>query len=253
MFADARIAAAARELLSRVDVPPVNLLQILTRRAKPLPARRSRLRLAGLAAAAALVAALALPAIAPGLTQSIAAQIAAILRWTPPSAPPRTLELLLSSQSGTLVAAQARVDFTIVAPAGLPPDVISERIATAPTGDYSLAAKRWSVGSRVLYFSFRRHNGRTFTLLAERVDPREAPPSKYMFEDLGERNGREVLVRHDRFTWRNGDQAMSAIAGDGISDGEIVAIREAMRGTVVPATWPPRSGRIEKQYRLPRG
>jgi hypothetical protein len=48
---------------------------------------------------------------------------------------------------------------------------------------------------------------------AEGADAREGSPFKYIFEDRGERDGREVLVRHENFEWRNGEQSMSAVTG----------------------------------------
>jgi hypothetical protein len=101
-----------------------------------------------------------------------------------------------------------------------------------------------------VWFIYRRPGDRTFSLSAERVDPRDGPPSKYIFEDRGVRNGHIVVLRHDKFTWRNGEQVMTAVADEGISAAEIAQIRDAMNGTEIPGVWPPQHGSIEKMYRL---
>lgn len=253
MLRDAQISAGLHAMLDRIDAPPVELAAIHERMARTprREPRRGGFSFALTAAAVALAIA-ALPTMAPGLTQNIEAQIEAILRWKPPPAPPAAVESAMRSHTATLAQAQARVNFTIVPPAGLPKDVVSETVTTVPTGIYSRITRSWSVGSPAVYFVYgRRLGGGPFTLLADRFDSREGPPSKYMFLDEGERNGHEVVERHDRFVWRNGDQVMSATAGEGLSAAEIERIRAAMHGTPVPGVWPPRNGGIEKQYRMP--
>jgi hypothetical protein len=120
-------------------------------------------------------------------------------------------------------------------------------------GVYSHLTHSWNVGKAgVVFFDYRRTNSRSFQLVASRYDPSEGPPSKYMFEDTDvQRNGEEVILRRDKFVWRNGDQTMTAITGDGISAVEIGAIRTAMHGTPIAGVWPPRSRATEKMYRLP--
>lgn len=133
---------------------------------------------------------------------------------------------------GTLEAAQRRVSFRIVPPAGLPPDVTRERIWTTPTLVYSKVTHRWSKGDAVVTFSFDRLRGRTFTLLAERFDPRFGPPPAYVFED--DSTGGRMLVKHRHFAWRNGDQMMSANQDQTIGAAEIEAVRKAMAGIPLP-------------------
>lgn len=89
--------------------------------------------------------------------------------------------------------------------------------------------------------------------MATRYAARGEPPSKYMFEDMDRKaHGREVILRRDRFTWRNGDQVMTAIADEGIDATEIVAIRSAMRGTEIPGVYrPPQHDGTVTQIRIP--
>jgi hypothetical protein len=252
MFTEARIAAALDAMLRGIEAPPIPLAQIRRRMGRPqrAPRRGWRLYLPA-AAGAATILVLALPSVAPGFTQTIEAEIEAVLHWTPPPAPPASVESAMRSQFGNVAAAQTRVDFKIVPPAGLPEDVVSGEIATTPTGVYSKSTHTWSVGSPNVWFVYRRADGRSFMLLADRVDPRQGPPPRYIFEDLGARNGHEVLVRHQNFAWSNGDQVMSAVAGEGITASEIAKVRSAMHGTPFRGVWPPQPATIEKQYRLP--
>ena len=212
MLDDAQITAALRATLGRIDVPPVALAAIHTRMARTprREPRRAGFSFALTAAAAAVaVAIVALPTMAPGLTQNVEAQIEAILRWKPPPPAPAAVESAMRSHTATLAQAQARVNFKIVAPAGLPKDVVSETVTTVPTGVYSRTTRSWSAGSPAVWFVYRRRGGRSFTLLADRFDPREGPPSKYMFLDEGKRNGREIVKRHDTLRLakrRSGDE-----------------------------------------------
>ncbi len=254
MYTDARIAAALDSMLGEIEVPPVPFARIRRKTAQSQATMRSpsRLYLPAMATAAAAILALGLPGIAPGLTQSIKGEIEAIVRWKPPPPAPTSIESAMRSQIGTLAAAQSRVSFKILPPAGLPRDVVSEKIATTPTAIYSKVTRSWSVGSPAVTFIYRRADGRSFQLRADRFDPREGPPSKYMFEEMDRvQAGREVIVRRDNFTWRNGDQSMNAVAGEGITASDIARIRDAMHGSAVPGTWPPRDGTIVKQYRIP--
>lgn len=248
MFAEQRIAAALQRMLAGIEVPPVPLDRIRRRILEP-ERRQPRWHAYLAAAAAAVLLVLALPKIAPGFTQTIEQQVEAIMHWKPPPPAPASVESALRSQTGTLAQAQSRVAFTIVPPSGLPKEIVSEKISTMPTGVYSYRTHSWSVGSPVVWFIYERADGRTIMLLAERFDPREGPPSNHIFEDLGERNGREVLVKHDKFTWRNGDQVMSAVAGEGLSATEIVTIRSAMHGAPASGFW--RHAGIVMQYRMP--
>jgi hypothetical protein len=203
-------------------------------------------------AAALVLAALFLPVLAPGLARSLEADVATMLHWTPPPPAPRKVWSAMAPQPATLAQAQARVDFTIVPPDGLPSGASLERISTTAPGVYSKRSRSWSVGNASVAFIYRRESGGEFILWASRADPREGPPSKYMFEDMDRRsNGHEVVIRRDRYTWRNGTQTMTAITGDALNGQEIVAIRGAMRGEPVREVWPPQYGSIDKEIRLP--
>ncbi len=252
MFTDARIAAALDIMLGGIEPPAVPLAQIRQKMAQSRPALRPASRFYVPAAVTAALLVLSLRAVAPGFTQTIEAEIEAIVHWKPPPPPPKTVASAMHPQTGSLAAAQARVSFKIVPPAGLPRDVVSEKILTTPIGVYSKIARSWSVGSPAVAFVYRRADGRTFSLMANRFDSHEGPPSKYVFEDTDRlRDGREVTVRRESFTWRNGNQSINAVAGEGISASEIARIRDAMLGIAVPGTWPPRDGTIVKQYRIP--
>ncbi len=254
MFTDARIAAALDAMLGGIEAPPVPLAQIRqkTAQSRPTPDFALRFYLPAVAGAVAAFLVFALPAVAPGFAQTVQAEIEALLHWKPPSPAPKSVASAMRSQTGSLAAAQARVSFKIVPPVSLPENVVSEKIVTTPTGLYSRITHSWAVGSPAVTFVYRRADGRTFMLMAHRFDPREGPPSKYLFEDMDRmQNGRELIVRRESFTWRNGDQSMSAVAGEGISASEIAGIRNAMDGIAVPGIWPPRDGTIEKQYRIP--
>lgn len=71
--------------------------------------------------------------------------------------------------------------------------------------------------------------------MADRFDPQSGFPPKYMFEakDDAAPSGHPVLVKHEHFAWRNGNQVMSVSEGDGISAKQIEAIQVAMHGVVL--------------------
>lgn len=245
MYADARIRSAFAGMIEAIPAPPVPIADILAKSALPAPAvrRTPRWRAAAIAAAAALVFAVALPAVAPGLVQTVEARLAAILGWTPPPmGPPKWLTSQLRGTNVTFAQAQSQVPFALVAPQGLPHDAVPADILATRTGLYERATRVWSIGTNAVFFEYRRANGRTFSLLADRYDPRTGPPGKFMFEDTGKmRDGLPVLIKHRHFEWRNGDQVMSATDGPEISAAEIRAIAAAMHGSLVT----PASGRRE--------
>jgi hypothetical protein len=241
MFTDAHIGDALVSMVRAIDAPPVPLAAIHRRISRsPVAVRRPMplLRLA-LATAAVLVIAFALfPSRSFALIQSMEARYRAALQalggYAPPAAP-KALVAALHVQPTSLTGAQARVHFIIVPPAGLPHDVAATVIATAPTGNYSATTRAWSVGDPSVTFIYRRAGGRTFTLLADRYDASARLTGMYMFEALDPAaDGSPRIVRHRQFAWRNGDQIMTAIADSGITAAEIVTIRAAMHGVVLP-------------------
>ncbi len=223
---------------------------------------RNTARYLPLAIAAALINALvfvALPSHSLIFIQTIEARYRAALQakggFAPPPPPESLRQSVLkqawSSPDATLATAQSRVPFTIVPPAGLPHDVMSAKIRTAPTWVYSTVTHSWRIGPSTATFIYRRPGGRSFELLADRFDPQSGPPSKYIFEAKDPTpDGQPVLVRHELFAWRNGNQIMSVVEGDGISTREIEAIRNAMHGVALPGRWPyaPEPGTSLKAY-----
>jgi hypothetical protein len=234
MFSDTRISAALDAMLPRIDAPPVPLSGILRRAAQPQTDPQRGRRYEGLAIAAAVALTIvALPAVAPGFVQSVEAQVAQILQWQPPPAAPAHVVSAMKSQTVTLATAASMVAFAIVPPAGLPSDVRRVNISTIPIAVYSKITHAWRAGSPAIAFNYRRADGRSFSLMADKIDPKAGPPSRYMFSDEGTApDGREILVRHEHFAWRNGSQIMT-VTDEGISAREIEAIRVAMRGTAV--------------------
>jgi len=236
MFTDLRIRTAATAMLDGVKVPTVPLAEIAQRIARPASVARpwSRYRVA---AAAAVVVLATIPAIAPALVQSLEAQYRAALQAlggvVPPPAP-ASFVAQLAPQLATLALAQARVNFTIVPPAGLPADAAPSSIHVGPIGVYTKETHVWRVAAAGVTFAYRRSDGRELVLIAKRYDPNDLL-ARYIFEAKGPAaDGRPVLVKHERFAWRNGDQLMTAIADSDMSAAEIAAIQSAMHGTSVP-------------------
>jgi hypothetical protein len=254
MYADSRIRSGLEAMLHQIEVPSVPLLNIQQRMLRPraLTRRSKGSYLRSAAAAAVAVIAVSFPIVAPSVVQSVRERIAEILQWTPPPVqPPRWLTSGFKHQTTTLAVAQTIVPFRIVPPAGLPGDVTSLTIETSTTGLYVKATRSWEKGTPAVFFNYQRSHGRSFSLLADRFDPREGPQGEYMFLDTGKmRDGIPVVIRFQKFIWRNGDQVMSVVA-DGISAGEIAAIRTAMHGTVVPPAQTRAeadSGTVSKMY-----
>lgn len=241
MFTDARVRAALDTMVHNIDAPAVPLLEIRRKVLRQQPVTRYTPRYRRLAIAVAAVIAvifLAFPSNSMAIIQNIETRYRAALRALGGIAPPpvpESLRLGLASQNGTLATAQSRVTFTIVPPAGLPHDVVSSKIQITPTGVYSKTTHSWHVGPREVTFIYRRADGGSFVVIAEPFDLQSGLPSKYMFEAKAPApDGRPILVKHEHFAWRNGNQMMSATEGDGISAAEIEAIRVAMRGIALP-------------------
>lgn len=251
MYADSRISAALATLLDEIEAPPVPLAEIYRKIAQSEPAARNGPRHLRLALAIGVVASVFAILTSLGLIQAIAQNIEDRYRaalqakggYAPPPVPDALWRSVLkqswSLPNVSLAKAQSIVPFTITPPAGLPGGIVSKRIRTTPTLVYSPATQTWRVGSRIVWFIYRRTDGRTFQLVADQFDPTSAPPGKYMFEAKDPTpDGRPVLVKHLFFVWRDGNQVMSATADMGISAPEIMAIRAAMRGIAVPGRWP---------------
>lgn len=247
MVADSELASGFAEMLGSVDVPLVPLARIHQRMHDSVPPQRARFLIPAIAAAAIAIV-IAAPIFAPAVTQTLEQKIEQILHWSPPSVPtPASVYNAMRPQTVNLPEAQARVHFTIVAPAGLPSDASSPVIKVAPTGVFSRTSRTWSVGPSVVTFYYTRSGGRSFVLLAGAASNQTMPPSKYVFDADVKRfdaAGNPIPVKFERFVWRNGDQIMTVIA-EGISATEIAAIRRAMHGTPIPTVWPPVHGADE--------
>jgi hypothetical protein len=240
MVSDVQIRDGITALLQKVEAPAVPLEAIHREARAQRIMRPDRRPFAIAAAAAVVIAALSLPIASPGVVQTLQEKIAAILHWTPPTQRPTPLVWKgMRPETVSLGEARARVHFRLVVPAGVPSDASGPTIAVSPTGVYSRTTGTWSLGPAIARFYYKRSNGRMFGLTAQPASTQTLPPSKFMFEDRGvDKAGNPILVRYERFVWRNGDQIMTAIAGDGIDAAEIVAIRTAMHGTAIPGVWP---------------
>lgn len=241
MFTDARIGAALKRMVTAIDAPPVPLLEIQGKISQPQTVVRSvprYLQLALATAAMIAIAVLAFPSNSLGVVQTIEARYRAVVQamgGIPPAvAPPKSLLPALSPQNATPTTAQSRVSFKLVTPAGLPHDIVSAKIQTTPVAVYSKTAHAWGVGSKIVTYYYDRAGGRSFDLTAERYNPRE-PPARYMFEAKDPTaDGRPVIIKHEKFAWRNGNQTMTVVEGEGITASEIEAIRVAMHGVALP-------------------
>lgn len=194
------------------------------------------------AAAAAFIVACSLPVVAPGFTLSLEERVAKILQWSAPPVPVSpSLRPMLRGRVLDLAAAKRSVDFRIVPPVGLPAGSVSTEIRVASKGIYSAKTHRWVTGSKYVEFEYARRDGGTFNLIAAPGSSLAAAPLRYMLEERGmDATGKPMVVRRERFVWRNGSQVMTAIVSDHLSAKEILAIRDAMNGIPVATVWPPK-------------
>ncbi len=75
----------------------------------------------------------------------------------------------------TLAAARQRANFTVVAPTGLPGDVMDTATFIGPISVWSRTARAWSTHGEELTFWYDRSGGRTFNVVAEGYDPSNFP------------------------------------------------------------------------------
>lgn len=261
MFDDAAISQSMSAALRGIPVPPLPLNAILQKMhsqpAASAPQRAGYVRGAVAAAAILGILAGAYPAKSVAVIQSLEARYRAALQALGGTAPPPAPDALLNrlhSREVTLAQARDSVPFRLVAPAGLPDDVTTSRVELIGTGVYVRATRAWHKAGNAVTFTYTRSGGRSFNLLADKYDPRNGLPGKYMFEakDPGP-DGRPVIVRHQHFAWRDGDQIMTATAGAGISAREILAIERAMNGEPLPLRnlHAPQTGSQSKVYIAP--
>lgn len=257
MLDDAKLRDAVAYDIACESAPAVNLqaihAKITGNRAAARPMRVGR---AALAAAAMAVVALAFAPNAGAVVQSMEAKFDAALRAMGiQPGPPIPSDLIQSMRShqyrANIAQIQPHVNFTIVPPAGVPSDVRSEKIISSPTGVYSAKTHAWSLAAPVVVFRYTRANNQTFTLMAQAYDRHERI-SAYMFRPVEDKHGNPVIThgrltlqRFNAYAWRNGNQVMHAVAGDGISDSEVAAIRTAMGGIALRGvkTKLPRAGK----------
>jgi hypothetical protein len=239
MLVESQIAPALESMLSAFDVPPAPTHAILDRAtaASPIEPRTAHYARFALVAAATVAVIFAIsPKASVALIERIVVDSYAaayrVMGWTPPPNPPRALESAGGSALLSLAAARARVSFTVVPPTGLPDDAVPAGIRAVPVLSYDKATHVWSKDSPALSFEYRRGDGRTFELLAEKDDPRTGPPPRFMYEAEDLPGGKVALTKRIRYSWTNGDQMTSVIA-DGINPAEIEAIRAAMNGQPV--------------------
>jgi hypothetical protein len=230
MLDDAQLKDALTTMLQSIDVPPRMIGP-----AMQSPARR-RTHFSAVAAAAAAVALIATPLLSPAVMQSLEARTRAALQalgGIAPPAPPQRVLSKLKGEAVTLAAAQKRVSFTLVPPAGLPRDIISAGIHIVPTGTYVPATNSWKIGPEEVQFDYHRQDGRRFTITADPYNPNAEKPPKYIFDADSAPGGRPRLIKYENFAWRNGDQMMMATADGDLSAAEIRNIEAAMHAAPV--------------------
>ena len=256
MYSEANMRTGLRELMATVAIPEANLAEIRRRAAAATAQRAPGASLRFVASAAAAITAVLLIN-SPTFVRAVEDRYAAALRAlgiSPPPAAPYTLRQRLLSQEVTLTVAQGKAPFHITQPAGLPSDVVSNKISVTPTGLYDVATRAWRVGGNSVTFFYHRRHGAWFRLTAERFDPHSAPPVHYIYEPIDLPGGRVRLLKHEHFAWRNGDQVMMAVAGSELSVKEIMTIARAMNGQMLPriSNTAPRGGSSVKLYVIPK-
>ena len=252
MITDRQLRDGLLAMLQSIEAPAISIEQIDRRIHAPVHHDR-RAFAVGAAAAAALAAVVAIPIASPGVVQTLEQKVEQMLHWSPPAiAPPASVTSAMEPQTVSLQQAQARVKFTLVAPAGLPSDASSPAIKVAAVGVYAESTRTWSVGHSVVSFNYTRPGGRQFMLTAGPAASQTTPPSRYVYDADVKRfdaAGNPIPVKFEVFVWRNGDQITTAIA-EGISAAEVAAIRTAMHGTPIPTVWPPVHGPNVVKMRL---
>ena len=240
MFDDARIVAGVRNGLMSVAVPPIDLVAIQRRtsaRRDPRPTRPRRV-LVALASAAALVAGLSITAAqSPALLQSvrdryIAALHAAGIGSAAHEPVPERIRRLADPVPVTLAQAQRQANFRVIAPAGLPADVVSRAIFAAPLAVWSEQRDAWSTDGVQITFAYRRSNGRAFDIIAVRYTSLSLPVPHYIYDvdDVPPDGKPNLRYRRENVVWRTGDEALHVVASPAISSREIGHVRAAMHG-----------------------
>ncbi len=241
MLTDAQIRHAAHTMMESVAVStaPLDAIQkrIAMRHRSPGVENLYRRRRRAIAAVVALVA---LPSLAYAVVGYEARSREALQErggWAPPQ-PPVAFVSKLRPETVTLLQAKATAGFSLIAPVGLPAGALLVRIEITSIGTYDESTHAWRTGPKEVVFRYRRMDGRTFDITAQRYDGR-ALPGRYIFEDRGpDAGGNPTLAKHERFAWRNGDQMTGSTAGSAISKEEILSMIRSMNGTPLTLPWP---------------
>ncbi len=243
MFDDARVHAEVRSSLMKSTIPAVDLIAIRRRinARRELPSRHiPRARIA-MASGAAIVAALLLTARSPALVQSVQERYVAALHAVGigPRIPARVPEVIRSVTAParvSLARARQQANFTLIAPIGLPRDVVRRDIFATPLAVWSKSRNAWSIDGLQVTFAYVRADGRTFDIIANRYSALSLPASRYIYDadDVPRDSKPNLRNRAEQFVWRNGDQTMRAVTSTAIGAHEIDLIRAAMRGIPLP-------------------
>ncbi len=242
MFDDARARTEIRSSLMKAAIPPIDLSAIRRRmhaRREYPSGSRLRARIA-VASAAVIVAGLFLTARSPALMQSIEERYVAALHAAGigpriPKALPEAMRVINPVQA-SLAEAKQRANFTVVAPIGLPADIVSRKVLTAPLAVWSRQTNAWTTDGLQVTFAYVRAGGRTFQIVADRYSALSLPAARYIYDaDDVPRDGKpNPRNRKENFVWRNGDQVLHVVTSAAISAREIDLIRTAMHGIPLP-------------------
>jgi hypothetical protein len=255
MLDDLRAQSALQAALHGVAVPAFDgaaiRRRVETRRAERRHTAVPFARFAS-AAAVAVLAVLAVAVGAPAVIQSVESRLQAALTAAGAgpgvrvTVVPSPIAAQIRSRTVTIEEARRLANFTIVEPSGLPPGVRKRDIVAAPLAVWSTVTHAWSIDGEQITFEYERANGRTFSMIADRYTPKAVVPRYMYVVDDGTEATTLAQVRHENFTWRNGDQALSVIADATIDAREIAQIRNAMHGTELPSYTgrPPHTSRV---------
>ena len=245
MFDDARIQTEVHGGLINVAVPPIDLGAIRRRmnaRRLQAPAGLRHARIAIVAAAVTIGIALITAAGSPALVQGARERYIAALHaagiglGTHEPVPRAILRRVINPARVTFAQAEQQAGFTVVAPTGLPRDVVRAEIFIAPLAVWSKQRGAWGIDGEQVTFAYTRSGGRAFDIVAVRYSSLSLPAPRYMYDvDDVPRDGRlNLQYRRENFVWRNGDEALHAVASAAISPHEIDRIRAAMHGVPLP-------------------
>ena len=259
MFDDARAHAEIRSSLMNAAVPPIDLAAIRRRMnaRSERPLRRPMSARIAVASAAVIIAGLFLTPASPALMQSIEERYAAALHAAGigpriPTALPQDVRSATNPSQVSLARAKQQANFVLVAPIGLPRDIVNRRIFAAPLAVWSKQENAWSTDGVQVTFAYVRRDGRAFDIIVDRYSPLSVPAPRYIYDtDDAALDGKpDPRGGGENFVWRNGDQVVHVVASAAISADEISQIRAAMHGIPLPRyegrSHPPLENRVER-------